>query len=77
MGCPGRVSLKLWSVRGGEVRTVLENKLFTEGLHQSVQWDGRNGQGNVVVNGTYLAEISITYGDGTGEQHLRKVAVVR
>jgi hypothetical protein len=74
---PGRVSLEIWSVRGKRVLTILEDLPLGAGLHQNETWDGRNGRGNVVVNGVYLAEIRVAFDDGSSERHLRKVAVVR
>jgi hypothetical protein len=74
---PGRVSLEIWSVRGKRVLTVLEDLPLGAGLHQNETWDGRNGRGDVVVNGVYLAEIRVAFDDGSSERHLRKVAVVR
>jgi uncharacterized repeat protein (TIGR01451 family) len=73
----GRVTLRLLSLRGEKVLTILEDEPRVAGLHQDTTWDGRNGRGAVVVNGVYLAEIEVRYGDGASERHLRKVAVVR
>lgn len=73
----GRVSLKLWTLRGEEVRTLLESAPLAAGLHQDESWDGRNGRGEVVRNGVYLAEIAVSYDDGTSELLRRKVAVLR
>ena len=73
----GRVSLKVWTLRGEIVRSVLENAPLAAGLHQEASWDGRNGRGDVVRNGVYLAEIAVAYVDGTSETLRRRVAVVR
>ena len=58
-------------------RTMLDSAPLPAGLYQDQNWDGRNGRGEVVVNGVYLAEILVTFGDGTAQRHIRKVAVVR
>ncbi|MFN8177880.1 MAG: hypothetical protein U0167_08130 [bacterium] len=73
----GRVSLKVWTLRGEVVRSLLESAALPAGLHQETSWDGRNGRGDVVRNGVYLAEIAVAYADGTSETLRRKVAVVR
>jgi len=73
----GRVTLKLWTARGKAVRTLLDAAALPAGLHQDRAWDGRNGRGETVTNGVYLAEIAVTYDDGTTARSLRKVAVVR
>lgn len=73
----GRVSLKIFTARGESVVTLLQESPLGAGLHQSSTWDGRNGRGQVVVNGVYLAELSVVFDDGSAERILRKVAVVR
>jgi hypothetical protein len=72
-----RVSLRLWSARGDEVRSVLDGVLRSAGLQQDDHWDGRNGRGAVVQNGVYLAELNVNYVNGGSERLLRKVAVLR
>ncbi|GJM45190.1 MAG: hypothetical protein DHS20C21_20320 [Gemmatimonadota bacterium] len=73
----GQVSLKVYTLRGEPVRTLLNGASLGAGLHQDTTWDGRNGRGTVVLNGVYLAEISVKFDDGSGDRIVRKVAVVR
>jgi len=73
---PGRVSLKLYTPRGEVVGTLLAGEQREADIYQD-QWDGRNGRGEVVHNGVYLAELVVEYTDGGRERLLRKVAVVR
>jgi hypothetical protein len=73
----GRVSLRLWSSRGERVLTILEGAPLAAGLHQNRSWDGRNGKGDVVRNGVYVAELVVDWDSGGSERVLRKVAVVR
>jgi hypothetical protein len=74
---PARVTLELWTLRGDRVRTLLSGTSLEAGLHQEIGWDGKNGRGDTVVNGAYVAEIRATYDDGSEERERRKVAVVR
>lgn len=74
---PALVSLQLWSPRGEPVRTLLKDATLAAGLHQDLVWEGRNGRGHAVVNGVYLAELTVRFTDGGRERLLRKVAVVR
>lgn len=73
----GAVSLKVYSMRGELVRTLLQGDARSAGLHQDLTWDGRNGKGVVVVNGVYLAEFVVALASGGTEKMIRKVAVVR
>jgi len=74
---PGRVSLRLWSARGERVISLLDDAARGAGLHQTDAWDGRNGRGNVVTNGVYVAELIVHLDNGTNQRLIRKVAVVR
>jgi hypothetical protein len=74
---PATVTLRLWTLRNEIVRTLVGGEARTAGLHQTDRWDGRNGAGDLVRNGAYMAEISVRYDDGASERLLRKVAVVR
>jgi hypothetical protein len=71
------VTLRLWTARGERVRTLLDAASLPAGLCQDETWDGRNGSGDTVVNGVYVAELSVDFADGSHERILRKVAVVR
>jgi hypothetical protein len=72
-----RVSLRIRTPRGDGVATLLDHAPRGAGLQQSDGWDGRNGRGDVVRNGIYVAELIVTYANGTTERARRKVAVVR
>ncbi len=71
------VDLRLYTPRGERVRTLLDGVPLAAGLHQDVAWDGRNGNGDVVRNGVYIAEITVRSADGATTRLRRKVAVVR
>jgi len=73
----GRVSLRIWTPRGESVTTLLADLALDAGLYQDLTWDGRNGKGQTVRNGVYLAELRVEYESGANERLLRKVAVVR
>jgi hypothetical protein len=74
---PATVSLKIWTPRGESVITLLSDESLGDGLYQDLAWDGRNGRGQAVRNGVYLAELKVQYESGASERLLRKVAVVR
>ncbi|MBU1495049.1 MAG: hypothetical protein KJ956_13915, partial [Actinobacteria bacterium] len=77
LGGGATVDLRLYTPRGELVRTLLDGAALAAGLHQDVTWDGRNGRGDVVRNGVYVAELSVGGDDGTSTLLRRKVAVVR
>lgn len=71
------VTLRIRTPRGDAVATLLDDQALAVGLHQDLDWDGRNGRGTVVRNGVYLAELVVRYPDGGSDLLRRKVAVVR
>jgi len=71
------VDLRVYTPRGELVRTLLSAERRDVGLHQDVAWDGRNGRGDTVRNGVYIAEIVVRASDGGTTTLRRKVAVVR
>ena len=73
----GLVTLRIWTARGERVVTLLDGVSRAPGLHQDDAWDGRNGHGEVVANGVYVAEIEVRLDGGESRRLLRKVAVVR
>jgi len=74
---PSSVELRLFTPRGELVRVLLDSDDRGLGLHQDVTWDGRNGRGDVVRNGVYIAEIVVHETAGGVQTLHRKVAVVR
>jgi hypothetical protein len=68
---PGSTTIKIFTVTGKLVTTI-QNSLTTAGSN-SVTWDGRNGRGQVVRNGVYVA---IILPPGGGKQVV-KIAVVK
>jgi hypothetical protein len=77
MPSAGRVTLRVWTARGERVASLLDGVARPAGLQQGDAWDGRNGRGVAVVNGVYVAELSVAFDDGTSQRVLRRVAVVR
>ncbi len=67
---PGRVSLKVYNLRGELVR-VLEAGTFLAGHHLS-HWDGTDGNGATVASGTYIVGI-----DADGRQATQKALLVK
>ncbi len=74
---PGRVTIRILTPHGKLVATILKDELRGADFHQTDQWSGLNGNGQVVRNGVYIAELVVNFDDGTRERVLRKVAVVR
>lgn len=77
LDAPARVALRVYTPRGELVRTLLAEEDRAAGLHQDVVWDGRNGKGDPVRNGVYVAEIVVREAGGGTETLRRNVAVVR
>ncbi|MCK5268045.1 MAG: hypothetical protein KAR07_07755, partial [Spirochaetes bacterium] len=70
---PARVTIKLYTVTGGHVLTLVENKDYNSGLNTEL-WSGINGRGRGVRNGVYFCIIK---NETTGEEGVVKVAVMK
>jgi hypothetical protein len=73
----GRVTLRIFTANGEPVATLAKNAGRPAGMNQADLWDGRNGQGKVVRNGVYIAELDVSFDGGGSDRVRRKVAVVR
>jgi hypothetical protein len=71
------VSLKLLTLWGAPVATLVDNQSLDPGLYQNVVWDGRNGDGDTVNNGVYYLVLEINGSNGTHKTLKRKVGVIR
>jgi hypothetical protein len=70
-----RVTVDIYDLAGSRVVRLLDRAPLTAGLHDTLLWDGRNGDGESVRNGTYLLRL-VAEGPGGGKV-LRKLAVLR
>lgn len=73
---PGRVTLRVYAADGGEVATLLDAAPRGAGL-DNLTWDGRNGRGDVVRNGVYVAWLKAELDDGGSTTLTRRIVVVR
>jgi hypothetical protein len=73
-----QVWLSIYSGFGRRIVT-LENGASRMGgrVIDDIAWDGRDGSGSTMQNGTYFARLSVRYEDGGAEEAVRKVAVLR
>jgi hypothetical protein len=69
-GSRSAVSLTIYDVRGGRVKTLVNEPVVT-GRH-SVQWDGRNQRGEMVASGIYFAQLNVG-----GIKQTRKMVLLR
>jgi hypothetical protein len=73
----GPVEFRIFTLIGEEVFAVIldEGDPGTEsGVSQILRWDGRNNQGDMVLNGVYVALLRAA---NTGEDARLKIAVVK
>jgi len=66
----GVVTLKVYDVRGREVRTLAE-RVFSSGKH-SLVWDGHDNAGAEVSSGVYFYKLNVA-----GQTHLRKMVMIQ
>lgn len=71
------VTLKLYTLWGAPVLTLIDNVVQPSGLYQDVHWDGRNGDGDVVNNGVYYLVLELRGENGQEATLKRKVGVIR
>jgi len=71
-----RVTLRVFTITGIGVKTIISNEFLHAGLHQDYHWDGKNGNGVRVLNGVYYLVLDVS---ASGKKYVlkRKVAVVR
>jgi hypothetical protein len=74
---PSTVTLKLYTVWGKPVCTLVDHEPMPAGLHQDARWTGANDDGDLVNHGVYFLVINIEGNDGSRESLRRKVGVVR
>ena len=67
---PGHVVIKLFSVTGTFVATLLDADMAAG--RGSLDWDGRNISGSVVASGIYLLRI-----DAPGIHKTQKIAIIK
>jgi len=73
------VSLKIYNIIGQLVRVIVDKE--TQPAASSLyryQWDGRNGNGQIVLNGIYFAVLTVkAVDDGDIRQFVLKIAVIK
>jgi uncharacterized repeat protein (TIGR01451 family) len=73
-----RVTLKLYTLWGAPVKTLIDGEILQPGLHQDAVWSGKTGDGDVVNNGVYYLVLDVEpAGGGSPKSFKRKVGVVR
>lgn len=58
----GDVTIALYDVSRALVRTIVAGEALDAGLHRA-RWDGRNTEGDIVADGTYICVIASSSGD--------------
>lgn len=77
----GSVTIRIYDFAGQLVRVIgptnyaASANLFADPAGPT--WDGRNGRGQLVLNGAYFVQIEIRYNDGTVEMATDRIAVVK
>ncbi len=70
------VKIKIYTIAGRLIKQIEENNLFNKFV--KIDWDGRDEDGNLVANGTYLYKIIVESNDGKIKNSaLSKLAIIR
>jgi len=78
----GSATIRIYDFTGELVRVIgpvtygAGVNLFNT-LVQAPTWDGRNGQGRVVLNGGYFVRLTVEYTDGSSEVATDRIAVAK
>lgn len=68
----GNIKVQIFTIDGLLVKTIKDGDV-QNGITQVIEWDGRNGSGNIVASGVYLLRV-----DGAGiDRKLKKIVVVK
>jgi hypothetical protein len=70
------VVLRIYSLVGELVKSY-ESVRYGPGVHRNIIWDGKNDNGNVVINGVYIAIIDVKPVNGSGKVYKTKVAFIK
>lgn len=71
------VDVEVFTVTGDQVIQLANNEFKSEGSHQELMWDGRNGAGLDLAPGTYFCRITARFVGGSTESTRRKITVLR
>ncbi len=74
---PGIVHLRVYTITGELVETLIDGQHRAAGAYQIDSWDGANSRRNSVIPGTYFCRLNVQYDSGASETVTRKVAVIR
>ncbi len=72
---PARVVCDIYTITGRRIRTLEMD--CPEAGRWALDWDGRDGLGDQVANGTYLYELEAVYNDNSSRRRERSGALVR
>lgn len=73
---PIDVKIKIYTIAGRMIREIEKNNIVQKFV--KVDWDGRDGDGDFIANGTYLYKIIVKTTDGAySESVLGKLAVIK
>ncbi|MBA4407563.1 hypothetical protein C0389_09835, partial [bacterium] len=68
--------IKIYSVAGRMIKQIEESNIT--GKFVKIDWDGRDGDGNQIANGTYLYKLIVESVDGQLKENvLGKLAVIK
>lgn len=70
------VLIRIFTLSGRPVAQLRERNLVPNGVLATIEWDGRDADGNRLASGTYLYHVRIKSGDATHET-VEKLSIIR
>jgi len=71
------VSIKILTLDGRPVKTIIQDAAKLKGLHNEDEWDGLNEVKVKVKSGIYLCVLKVKYESGAEKKLIKKIAVLR
>ncbi len=75
-GQPMQVQIRIMTIAGRVVKTLLEN-ITTEGTRSAtIFWDGNDDYGDKLAKGVYVYLIKVTLANGSNKMHVEKLVIL-
>ncbi len=68
----GQIIIKIYNLAGEKVKTLVSNQTVTSNTDYTIEWDGKNDNGELVSSGVYLVHIGLG-----GTKDIKRVMLIK